>query len=296
MEKPVLFIYNPGAGKGKIKSSLSDVLVVLSAMGRPIVVHPTAAVRDATHYIATQGANYSLIVCSGGDGTFSECINGLLELPKESRPGLGYLPTGTTNDCAASLKLSTNPIEAAKNAVFGKPFSMDVGKLNNRYFTYVAAFGAFTNVSYDTPQNLKNTLGQLAYVVNGAMQLPNLRTHHVRVTFDGQVVEDDFIYGMISNSESVAGIKGLTGKDVFLHDGVFELTLVKEPKKLSDYADILTALTTVGHQSPLVTTAKVSRLHLHFDEPMSFTLDGEYGGHYTDVTVHTIPRAVNIIK
>ena len=296
MEKPVLFIYNPNAGKGKIKSALSDVLVTLSSTGRPIEVHPTAAVRDATHYIANKGATYSLIVCSGGDGTFSECINGLLELPKDARPMLGYLPAGTTNDCAASLKLSGNPIEAAKNAIFGTPFSMDVGKLNNRYFTYVAAFGAFTNVSYDTPQNLKNTLGQLAYVVNGAMQLPNLRTHHVRATFDNKVIEDDFIYGMISNSESVGGIRGLTGKDVFLHDGVFELTLVKEPKKLSDYADILTALTTTGYHSHLVTTAKVSRLHLQFDEPVSFTLDGEYGGHHSEVTVHTIPRAVNIVK
>jgi len=235
-------------------------------------------------------------VCSGGDGTFSECVNGLMQRPKETRPALGYLPAGTTNDCAASLKLSLNPAQAAKQAVFGAPFTMDVGKLNDRYFTYVAAFGAFTNVSYDTPQNLKNTLGQLAYVVNGALQIPNLKTHRVRAEYGETVVEGDYIFGMISNSESVAGVKGVTGSNVFLHDGVFELTLVKEPKNIADFGEILTALTTPDFKSDLVVTAKVSKLKLNFDRPVSFTLDGEYGGHYTDLIVKAKPHAVTIIK
>ena len=226
MAKKLLFLYNPFAGQGKIKTHLSDVLDIFTKGGYQVTVRPTQSVGDAQKFISRHGKSYECVVVSGGDGTFSEGVNGVMQIAKERRPALGYLPAGTVNDFANSLNISKNPIEAAKAIVNQNEVYCDFGVADDHYFSYVAAFGAFTEVSYTTPQNQKNVFGQLAYFLNGIQHLSMLQTYYLRGAYDDIAFEGDFIYGMLSNSYSVGGFKGFTGKDVSLNDGLLEMMLI----------------------------------------------------------------------
>ena len=204
-EKKMLFVYNPKAGKAKIKNKLADILDVFAASGFEVTVYPTRKKGDAVEIVAKRKPIYDLVVCSGGDGTLDEVVTGMTE--SSFRTPIGYIPAGSTNDFGGSLHLPKNMIEAAENVVRGKNFPCDVGAFNNDVFVYIEAFGIFTEVSYETDQEIKNALGHMAYVLEGMKRLPNVRPHHLKVTYDDKVIEDDFIFGMITNSVSVGGFK-----------------------------------------------------------------------------------------
>ena len=230
--KKLLFLYNTHAGKGLLKNRLAAVQDALAAAGWDVTIHPTQGAGDATAVAAARAGEFDRIVCSGGDGTLHEVVAGLMGL--ENRPEVGYIPAGTTNDFAKNLSLPRGMEAMARVAAAGVPRPVDIGSFNDRYFIYVAAFGAFTEVAYDTPQELKNTFGHLAYVMAGIASLPSITPYHLKLEYDGQTIEDDFFYGMVCNTYSVGGIKNLPTDRVDLDDGLFEVILVRKPMNIFD--------------------------------------------------------------
>ena len=218
--KKMLFIYNPNSGMGLLKPKLSDVLDIFVKGGYEVTVYPTQKYHDAVRKMAEYEEQYDLVACSGGDGTLDEVVTGMMK--REDKVPIGYIPAGTTNDFASSLHISKNMLEAADTVVNGVPFACDVGEFNEDYFVYIAAFGLFTDVSYETKQSMKNVLGHLAYILEGTKRIFNIPSYRIKVTHDGETIEDEFIYGMVTNSRSVGGFKGITGtKKVLLMPFMF---------------------------------------------------------------------------
>ena len=243
--KKLLFVYNPRAGKEMLKPRLSDVLDIFVKAGYEVTVHPTQAYRDAYYQIKEyEVGKYDLIACSGGDGTIDEVATGMMkrrEMGKDVVP-VGYIPAGTTNDFAKSLHIPRKPLAAADNAVKGVPFPCDIGKFNDSVFVYIAAFGIFTDVSYETDQAVKNVLGHMAYILEGAKRIFNIPSYKIKVEHDGEVIEDEFIFGMVTNSRSVGGFSNMVGKNIVFDDGLFEVTLIKTPKNPIALQEIIAAL------------------------------------------------------
>ncbi len=244
MEKKLLLIYNPVSGKAQIKTYLADIIDIYSSYDYSVTVHPTSRAMDGLDYIKSHGAEYDVVSACGGDGMLNEAVSALMHIEEEVRPVLSYLPAGSTNDFAGTLGLPLDVRLAAKMAVEGKPFFCDAGKLNDKFFAYVAAFGAFTSVSYDTSQEFKNVFGHMAYIIEGLRQLPTIKPCKMRIKFDGKIIEDEFLYGMVSNSLQVGGVKNAIGTAVSLNDGLFEVLLVKKPQNAIGYQNIITALLT----------------------------------------------------
>lgn len=293
--KRLLFIYNPQAGKGLIKPHLANVVDAFTKAGYLVTVWPTQGKADAARVAARQGWWYDRVVCCGGDGTLSETVSGLLTL--DAPPVLGYIPTGTTNDFAKNLGLPRGVEKAAVTAMEGTPRPCDMGRFNDRTFVYVAAFGVFTDVSYDTPQQFKSAFGHLAYVLEGATKLGDLgRGYHLTVEHDGGILEGDFIYGMVTNTNSVGGFKVFPSDQVSLDDGVFEVVLVRQPKNVADLQDALVSLVRQSHEeSRQVEAFHTSRLKVAAAEPLPWTLDGEYGGDPEVAKIENLHKAITLV-
>ena len=296
--KKLLYIYNPTAGRRTAKASLSDVVEVFSRQGYEITVHPTQGRGDATRTVLEDGGGFDRVVCCGGDGTLNETVRGVLELPPERRPVLGYIPAGTTNDFSRTLELPRTLPELAEAAGAGTPRPIDVGEAAGRPFTYVAAFGLFTDVSYSTPQANKNLLGHFAYLLEGMGRLASIPSYHMKVsTPEGKEVEGDFIYGMVGNTVSVGGLVNLPRDKVLLDDGRFEVILIRQPKTAKDWQSILTALTTLELSKDgegAVVGFSAGEVTFTCDAPVAWTVDGEFGGEQQITTVKNLPRALTI--
>ena len=292
--KTLLFIFNPHAGKGSIRGHLPGVLDAFTKEGYLVTAYPTQSKADATRVAAELGGQFDRVVCCGGDGTLSETISGLLTL--ENPPALGYLPAGTTNDFSRNLALPKVLEESAHVAVTGPVRKCDVGKFNDKIFIYVAAFGAFTEVSYNTPQEFKNALGHLAYLLQGVTRLGSIKGYPATITYDDQVIEGDFIYGMVSNTISVGGFKGLPTTEVSLDDGLFEVMLVRHPKSLAELQGIISALlqqkTTEG--GPVISFS-ASKVQVTSPDPLPWTLDGEFGGDPTTAVIENQYQAIDLV-
>ena len=291
--KKMLFFVNPAAGKEEIRHHLMDVINYFTANGYDVLCHPTQKPGDIPEVVSQRGSEFDIIVCCGGDGTLNETITGLMAL--EDRPLLGYIPAGTVNDFATSLHIPKTIMEAAKNIVEGEPFQVDMGGFNNQYFTYVAAFGAFTKVSYATPHSSKQALGRAAYLLEGIRSLPDIRPIHVVATSGDTVIEDDVILGMVTNATSVGGFKALDDSFVKMDDGLNEVILVKAPKVLADYNAMLTSLATKNFNPSYFHILQTDHITLHFEAPVPFTTDGEYGGSVADAVITNIPKPVRIM-
>ena len=285
--KKLLLLVNPYSGKAQIKNSLLDIIKTMNEAGFEVTVWTSQYPKHLTELVRQFGAQYDRIVCSGGDGTLNEVVSGLMELKADERPPLGYIPSGSTNDVAFGLKLPSDMAEAAKVASGENSFQLDIGQFGSRYFTYVAAFGAFTEVTYLTPQAEKNILGHPAYILEGAKRVSDIRPIHVRVCCGEEVIDDNFLFGMVTNAKSVGGMRNLAGKDVDLNDGLFEVTLVRTPSNpLIDYPAIITALLArKTKEDNNFYTFQGREIEFSFDEPTSWVLDGEYGGTVTEMTI-----------
>ena len=299
MKKKLLFVYNPNAGKGALKSNLSDIIDIFTKDDYFVTAYPTQKKCDALKVIEkSNNEGYDLIVCSGGDGTLSESITGLMKC--ENRPSLGYIPAGTTNDFANSLKIPKNMVSAAENVIHGTPFAYDVGLLNDKHFCYVAAFGAFTAVSYETSQTSKNILGHLAYVLEGVKSLGKIPAYDLKIEYDGNIIEDTFILGMITNTTSVGGILNLKKEGVLFDDGLFEVNLVKKPNSPIEWTSLIKNLPAAGSPKAQLNPKfflqfKTSNLKITSDEEVAWTIDGESGGSYTEMDIVNHKQAINII-
>ena len=295
MEKKLMLIINPAAGKGSYKVNLGDALHVLDMGGYRTSLFFTAGRGDATEFARAYAKDFDTVACIGGDGTLSEVISGLMALP--SPPPLGYIPMGTANDVATTLNLPKNDtIAAARRIVHGAAHPFDVGGFgDNSYFAYIAAFGAFTEVSYATPQNQKRVLGHLAYVLQGAMQLPKIESYKTRVEYEGGTIEGDFLYGSVSNSTSMAGIVHLRDDLVCLGDGLSELVLVRNPGSLAEFRSIVEGVLLQNYDNENLLILHTRKARFSFEKPVAWTRDGEAGGAYQEIELCNYHRPIQLI-
>lgn len=291
-KKKMLFICNAHAGKGLVKNKLLAILNTFTQAGYEITIHLTQKQGDAVCAVKEREEGYALVVCSGGDGTLDEVVTGMMLSGKKK--SIGYIPAGSTNDFAKSLKLPRNMEKAARTIVDSVYYACDVGSFNDDYFVYIAAFGIFTEVSYETRQEMKNVLGHMAYLLNGMRKLSSIKSYRLKVTAGNLEYEDDYIFGMITNSFSVGGFKSITGKEVKLDDGLFEVTLIKRPKNALELQAILTSFVMEEADERYMHTFKASSLQINSEERIPWTLDGEFGGDWQEVSIVNNRRAIEI--
>ncbi len=291
--KKLLFIFNPQAGKGQIRTKLLQIVDIMVKESYEVTIYPTQAKEDARMLAEERAGEFDLVVCSGGDGTLDETVSGLMRCGQ--RIPLGYIPAGSTNDFANSLKIPKDMLKAAQIAVSGHRFACDVGAFNEKSFIYVAAFGIFTSVSYQTRQEWKNILGHAAYFLEGVKSLPEITSYYMRVEYNDIVIEDEFIYGMVTNSNSVGGFKNMTGKNILLDDGKFEVTLIRCPKNFAELNEILASLTNLIDDTDLIYSAKSDHVTILSEEEIPWTLDGEFGGKVREVDIKNQHRALEIM-
>ena len=295
VSKKALVIANPTAGKKSVQANMFAIVQELCSNNYDPTVLITAAGGDATVFARDKAKDYDMVITCGGDGTLNETITGLLEA--NARVPIGYIPCGTTNDMANSLKLPKTIKRAIKNAMEGVPCYHDIGRFgDSTYFSYIASFGAFTKVSYSTPQATKNMLGHFAYVLEGAKELGNIRSYHVKFTFDDQVIEDDFIYASVSNTTTFGGLFSFPKDKVKLNDGMFELFLIKNPKNPIEISNILLNLSKGDYTSDKnMVLCHTNNVKVETEEPIVWTIDGECSGEVFDVEIKTIPETIQII-
>ena len=274
--KNLLFIYNPRAGKASISDRVGDVADIFTKAGYKVTVYPTQCQGDGEVISRQWAKEFDRIVCAGGDGTLDEIVTGVMSCG--AKVPIGYIPTGSTNDFARSIGIPRTIRRAAVKASGDNVFKCDLGKFNNRYFVYVAAFGLFTDVTYETDQNMKNLFGYTAYLAEAVKRLPSIRSIPLRIKYDDNELTGNFLVGLITNSDSVGGMKGITGPDVKLDDGIFEVMLVKSPDNIIELNLMGPAILDRRIKSDNVICLKCSCISFESDEPIPWNLDGEFGG------------------
>lgn len=290
----LLFIINPKAGRTAIRNDLFEIIMTFSNAGYEVVTYPTKGPDDAERKVREEGNQYDLIVCAGGDGTLENTVCGYMNMGEKKVP-IGYIPVGTTNDFARSLKISRKPIEAAKQIVEGNMEYLDTGKFNDKFFIYIAAFGIFTDISYSTKQSLKKVMGHSAYILEAVKNIMNYRTYELEAELDGSVVTGEYIYGMVTNSFSVAGFKIRGSKHVILDDGKFDCLLVRKPQNPSELQQIISALLTNDmYGNEMFFQKKASKVVIRSKQEIPWTLDGEFGGAVKEVTIENLKKQVGI--
>lgn len=292
MKKKLLFIYNACAGKGKIRNQLVDIIEIFARKNYDVTVVPTLKRGDAEETARKRCEDFEMVVCSGGDGTLDEVVNGIIKSGQDVP--VGYIPAGSTNDYANSLGLPKGMKQAAKIAVGKEICKCDVGQIDESVFVYVAAFGAFTEVSYATPQETKNLLGHAAYILEGMKTLHTIRSYRMKVSVNGETIEDDFIYGMVTNSISIAGFKNNTNKNVLLDDGLFEVTLIRKPKNAIELQTIIASLLIEEFDSKYMYVFKAGEIIFESEEEIPWTLDGEFGGKRKVTKIINHKQAISI--
>lgn len=293
MMKSLLFVYNPNSGKALIKNKIADILDIFVKAGYMPIAYPTQSYQDAHRIIKEYQGAYDLLVCSGGDGTLDEVVTAVMESGK--KVPVGYIPAGSTNDFARSLRISQDMLKAAYMAVNGEVFPCDIGEFNGDTFVYVAAFGMFTDVSYETSQGVKNVLGQMAYVLEGMKRIYNIPSYNMKFTYGDQVHEGNYLFGMITNTRSVGGFKNIVRQDVVFDDGEFEVTLIRRPDNILELQEIIASLLIEQIDSKYMTSFKTDKLIIECKEDVAWTLDGEFGGEHTYVEINNLNKALDIV-
>ena len=294
--KKALLIINPCAGRRKLKPQLVDIANLFTRGGLETTMYTTTCKGDAERMAATLGKNYDIIVCRGGDGTFSEVVNGVMKL--EKRPPLGYIPSGTTNDLAKTLGLPPNTQKCIKTILRNQALRNDVGKFNDTYFAYTASFGAFSECSYSTPQKLKNVMGHSAYMYEATRAVKNIKPIHAKVKCEEYEDEDDYIFGTVSNSYSLGGVVKLNPHTVGLNDGEFEVMLIKKPEDVKTWTSTITSIITKNYDERYIKFFRTGHIEFEFDEenPPAWTTDGEFAGTPVKLTIDNIQNAIRIFR
>ena len=294
MKTPLMMIINPAAGKGGFNKALPDALKALSDAGYAATLYFTESRGHATELALQYAGAYPYLLVLGGDGTLAESIAGLMQL--HDRPKVGYIPIGTANDVARTIGLPKNDILAgALRFINGKPHDFDEGRRDGGYFNYVAAFGAFTEVSYATPQELKQKLGEAAYLLGAAKSLSKLKSRHVTVEYDDGIFDGEYLYGSMSNSYSVAGLIDLPRDEIGLGDGMHELVLVKKLPNAATLAALAAKVLSHDLNSEYIIIKHTKRARFIFDAPEAWTFDGENGGEHSDISFENCPQAISLI-
>ncbi len=293
MEKKLLLIMNPYSGQKIGRRYLAEILEMFCQEGYAPLTFMTTGPGHATEIARQYAAAMDLVVCMGGDGTFNEVVSGMLAA--EAHTPIGYIPCGSTNDFANSLKLKKNLRKAAEDILCGTPQTLDVGDFNGRYFSYIASFGAFTRASYATPQAVKNTLGHLAYILEGLKDITNIRPHHLVIETDAGHFEDDYLFGAVSNATSVGGVLNLDPAKIDMNDGLLELLLIKKPKNALELNDCIWKLQAQNYDSPMLTFHSASRLTVTAPAAMDWTLDGEHQAGAERIEIRNRRDAIRLV-
>ena len=294
MKKKVLFIVNPKSGKGSIRSKLLDIVDIFVKAEFDLTLYISQSAGDARAKAKEVEGRYELVICSGGDGTLDEVISGMMEC--EKRSAIGYIPCGSTNDFAHSLKIPTSMTKAAEHIAAWKEFPCDIGRFNDDYFVYIAAFVLFTDVSYETSQDVKNVLGHLAYILEGMKKLTEIKSYPMKVESEEMTVEGNFLFGMVTNSTSVGGFRNITGKHVHLDDGVFEVTLIKTPQNILELNEIIQAVIAgKSENNKYFYQFRSKAVKFISGDPVAWTLDGEFGGYHEVVDVKNDKQALSLL-
>ena len=293
--KKLLFVMNPYAGQKKANRHLAEIIEIFNRADYEVLTYMTAGPGDAYDHILRHAASVDRVVCCGGDGTFNEAASAILTCGADIP--LGYVAAGSTNDFANSLKLPLDILQAARAAVHGTPYRVDVGSFGGRHFSYVASFGAFTRASYATSQNVKNALGHVAYVLGGIQELSQIKAHRLRFELpDGRVLEDNYLFGAISNSTSVGGILTIPPDKVDMTDGKLELLLIRAPKDALELTDCLLAIQRQTYNCGMMTFLSTESLRITAPDDMDWTLDGEREPAHAEVSVECLHHALQIIR
>lgn len=296
--KKALILLNESAGTGKAGLTTWAIVKKYAMAGYETIVYPIIPGTDlvSEKLLAEYEWKADVVLCSGGDGTLNHVIQKVMKMAR--RPRLAYIPAGSTNDFAKALGISSDFEKALDTSLHGKELSYDVGCLNGRYFNYVAAFGAFSAISYDTDQQLKNILGHAAYIVSAVSDLyENIRySRHMKIETDEFVLEDDYIFGAVCNSAYVAGFSVFKNMDVSLDDGKMEILLIKTPKTAADLQGILNTIQRGVLDSPFITFRHISNVRIVSSEETAWTVDGEFGGSFTETNIQVIRQAVSIMS
>lgn len=294
----ILLIMNPKSGTMQAAKYLVDIIQHYSDAGYRTTVMMTGKSGDAREFAIKYGEEADIILVSGGDGTFNEVLDGVISSGLDVR--IAYIPSGSTNDFAAGVGLPRGIMEAADVAITGEAKSLDIGSFNGRYFSYVASFGALTSTSYKVPQNLKNILGHTAYVLQGARDILAIKPIHARIITDEgtpneRIYDDDFLFGAVCNSTSVAGILRLDAFDVDMNDGMMEVLLIRTPSNILELNDTVRALITNTFDSSTVELFSAKDVRVEIDESVHWTLDGEYEKGGSTIEINTIQSAISLI-
>lgn len=293
--KRLLFIINPKAGRSAIRGDLFEIIMIFSEAGYEVVTYPTKGPEDAERKICADGAQYDLIVCAGGDGTLDNTVCGYMNMGEIKVP-IGYIPVGTTNDFARSLRISRKPIEAAKQIVEGKRTNIDVGQFGKKSFIYIAAFGIFTDVSYSTNQSLKKAIGHSAYVLEAIRNIGNYKGFSLTAQFDDMLISGKYLYGMVTNTLSVGGFKLRGAKHVILDDGKFDCLFIRMPSSPAELQQILSGLLQNDIEgNEMFFECKATRVVVESEEEIPWTLDGEFGGSLKKVEILNSKQALTLM-
>lgn len=291
--RTMLFIYNPHSGMQTISRKLNEIVNLYTASGWDVITHPTQSGNDCFETVKRLCDRVSRVVVAGGDGTLNGAINGFMAAGV-NKP-FGYIPCGSTNDFSHSLGIPTQIMRAANNVLTGTPFAYDIGCMNGRYFTYVAGFGAFTDVTYTTPQSTKNTIGYFAYLITGAASLPNIVPYHISFESEELSGEGDYVLGLVTNTLQVGGMKNLLPKDIALDDGLFEVLLVKNPRNPVELNKILVAAMKHDFTADCFEYFRTAEITVRSKTPLAWTLDGENGGSHLETKITCHKQALQII-
>ena len=296
--KNILLIINPVSGQKRIQPKLFDIVDELCKADYNVTVHTTTHRNHATELAQSAAiAGFDTIICCGGDGTLNETLTGLCLSGANNDINLGYIPCGSTNDFADTLGLDSEPIKEIQNIIKENLTTLDVGCFNaNRFFSYIASFGAFASTSYSAPQDLKNTFGHFAYILEGVKDLTNIKPIEATIVADGKVYSGKYVFGAVSNTKSVAGIVKLKDEIVDLNDGLFEVLLVKFPEDIIDLSEILTGASQSDFSSDMFDFFRASSIKVEFDDPTPWTLDGEMASPTKEANILVLNHAVKLYR
>ena len=295
LEKKMLLLVNPKAGQKKAIKALWEIIHIFNRAGYSVITHITAGNNDGREAVAQYADDVDVVVCCGGDGTFNETLSGVIESGKKLP--MGYIPAGSTNDFACSLNLSGDVVKAARDIAEGLPDELDVGSFDGRYFSYVASFGLFTKTSYSTPQEMKNIFGHAAYILSGIQEISQIKTYHLKfILTDGTEIEDNFVFGAVSNSTRFGGVLSLSKELVDLQDGMLELLLIRAPKDILELADCVRALQHQTYDNPMITFLKDSHFKISTPENLNWTLDGEKQPGKAEFEIDCLHKGITLIR
>ncbi len=294
MNKRLLLIVNPCSGRAKMRTELLRVVETLSNGGYTVTVYPTKTRGDATDYVSNLSENeYERIVVCGGDGTLNEVITGLMK--SELHITLGYIPSGTLNEWSSGLGIARSIPKAAEDINTGKKIQLDIGRFGDRYFSYTASFGAFTDASYSAPQDIKNVLGQAAYFFEGIKSLGNIKPVRLKFKTEEREIEGDFLFGAVSNSMSVGGIVKFDESAVKLNDGRFEVLLIRNPDNVLKLQPIIDGILKRDFDREGIEFFTTESITVTGGDGLSWTLDGEYAEGKDEIVISNMHNAIELI-